>query len=191
MNEQTEALRRMNDVLVLAIKEADDALSNGNDNAAMIAVRKAATIASSSYLKCVARSNVLEALRQRVKELEERESTLNEALKLTREGAEYCFNQARDADANAAVQNAAVHELAKQLAAQAEQIRHLQMALADTEALEQGTSERCERQAEQIKVAREAIELYEQALLASWPDGAKGDAFDYWNAARNSLGETK
>ena len=30
----------------------------------------------------------------------------------------------------------------------------------------------------------EAIELYEQALKASWPDGAMGDAFDYWNAAR-------
>lgn len=28
------------------------------------------------------------------------------------------------------------------------------------------------------------IGLYEQALKASWPEGAMGDAFDYWNAAR-------
>ena len=32
-----------------------------------------------------------------------------------------------------------------------------------------------------------AIELYEQALKASWPDGAMGDAFDYWNSARAVL----
>lgn len=31
------------------------------------------------------------------------------------------------------------------------------------------------------------IELYEQALLASWPKGAMGDAFDYWNAARGEI----
>lgn len=30
----------------------------------------------------------------------------------------------------------------------------------------------------------ELVELYEQALTASWPDGAMGDAFDFWNAAR-------
>ena len=32
---------------------------------------------------------------------------------------------------------------------------------------------------------REQVILYEQALLASWPEGAMGDAFDFWNAARN------
>lgn len=37
-------------------------------------------------------------------------------------------------------------------------------------------------------IAQQArIELYEQALLASWPKGAMGDAFDYWNAARGAI----
>lgn len=31
------------------------------------------------------------------------------------------------------------------------------------------------------------IELYEQALKASWPKGAKGLAFEYWNEARKLL----
>ena len=48
-----------------------------------------------------------------------------------------------------------------------EQIRHPEM----------GTGER-------LAAAQKRIELYEQALLASWPDGAIGDAFNYWNAAR-------
>ena len=30
----------------------------------------------------------------------------------------------------------------------------------------------------------DTIDLYEKALLASSPEGAKGDAFDYWNKAR-------
>ena len=36
----------------------------------------------------------------------------------------------------------------------------------------------------------EVIELYEKALKASWPNGATGDAFDYWNNARYLLAET-
>jgi uncharacterized coiled-coil protein SlyX len=35
------------------------------------------------------------------------------------------------------------------------------------------------------------FELYEQALKASWPQGAMGDAFVYWNAARIARGEGK
>lgn len=35
------------------------------------------------------------------------------------------------------------------------------------------------------------FELYEQALKASWPEGAMGDAFDYWNQARIARGEGK
>ena len=35
-----------------------------------------------------------------------------------------------------------------------------------------------------IKAQQKRIELYELALKASWPEGAIGDAFDYWNAAR-------
>ena len=34
---------------------------------------------------------------------------------------------------------------------------------------------------------KDAIELYEQALMASWPEGAMGDAFEYWNAARAAI----
>ena len=37
---------------------------------------------------------------------------------------------------------------------------------------------------EQLAAAQKRIELYEQALKASWPEGAMGDAFDYWNAVR-------
>ena len=36
-----------------------------------------------------------------------------------------------------------------------------------------------------------AIELYEQALMASWPEGAMGDAFDYWNAARAAIAKVR
>ena len=38
--------------------------------------------------------------------------------------------------------------------------------------------------ANDMAAAQKRIELYEQALKASWPEGAIGDAFDYWNAAR-------
>ena len=38
--------------------------------------------------------------------------------------------------------------------------------------------------ADLIEAQQKRIELYEQALKASWPEGAIGDAFDYWNAAR-------
>ena len=38
--------------------------------------------------------------------------------------------------------------------------------------------------ADLIEQQQKRIELYEQALKASWPEGAIGDAFDYWNAAR-------
>ena len=36
----------------------------------------------------------------------------------------------------------------------------------------------------ELEREQKRIELYEQALKASWPEGAIGDAFDYWNAAR-------
>ena len=42
----------------------------------------------------------------------------------------------------------------------------------------------CQEAADLIEQQQKRIELYEQALLASWPEGAMGDAFDYWNAAR-------
>ena len=41
-----------------------------------------------------------------------------------------------------------------------------------------------QRLADLIEAQQKRIELYEQALKASWPEGAIGDAFDYWNAAR-------
>ena len=37
---------------------------------------------------------------------------------------------------------------------------------------------------QQLAEREKQIKLYEQALLASWPEGAKGKAFDFWNAAR-------
>jgi len=35
------------------------------------------------------------------------------------------------------------------------------------------------------------VELYEQALKAIWPEGAMGDAFDYWNSARAAIASVK
>ena len=40
------------------------------------------------------------------------------------------------------------------------------------------------KMANDMAAAQKRIELYEQALKASWPEGAIGDAFDYWDAAR-------
>lgn len=37
---------------------------------------------------------------------------------------------------------------------------------------------------QQLAKHEKQIKLYEQALLASWPEGAIGEAFDFWNAAR-------
>lgn len=34
---------------------------------------------------------------------------------------------------------------------------------------------------------RIALNHYEQALKASWPEGAKGEAFTHWNEARKAL----
>jgi len=42
---------------------------------------------------------------------------------------------------------------------------------------------------DEIESLHKQIECYEQALKASWPDGAMGDAFDYWNAARKMQGD--
>lgn len=42
-----------------------------------------------------------------------------------------------------------------------------------------------------LRLAKETAALYEQALIASWPDGAIGDAFDYWNSARKALNDSK
>lgn len=36
-----------------------------------------------------------------------------------------------------------------------------------------------------------AVELYEKALQASWPEGAMGDAFDYWNSARITIASAR
>ena len=61
--------------------------------------------------------------------------------------------------------------------------QQLKDACADLDAVEQ---ERDELRA-QVLAQQARIELYEQALLASWPKGAMGDAFDYWNAARGEI----
>jgi hypothetical protein len=49
-----------------------------------------------------------------------------------------------------------------------------------TIAFEAGMDELRQQLAERDK----QIMLYEKALLASWPQGAIGGAFDFWNAAR-------
>ena len=36
---------------------------------------------------------------------------------------------------------------------------------------------------------REAVKHYEAALKARWPEGAKGESFEHWNAARAALGD--
>jgi len=43
---------------------------------------------------------------------------------------------------------------------------------------------RIEELEQQLAEREKQIVLYEQALLASWPEGAIGEAFDFWDAAR-------
>lgn len=38
-----------------------------------------------------------------------------------------------------------------------------------------------------LESLRIALNHYEQALKASWPEGAKGEAFTHWNEARKAL----
>lgn len=40
----------------------------------------------------------------------------------------------------------------------------------------------------QLEELKTATQLYELALKASWPEGAKADAFQYWNDARIAAG---
>lgn len=74
----------------------------------------------------------------------------------------------------------------------------LRMQLADTEALEISHGERIEKQRETIAALKKqrdellsAVELYEEALKASWPSGAEYDAFEYWNYARKAIANVK
>lgn len=39
----------------------------------------------------------------------------------------------------------------------------------------------------QIQSAHKAIEHYEAALMAAFPDGATGEAFDHWSRARKEI----
>ena len=65
-------------------------------------------------------------------------------------------------------------EAADLIERQAAQIAHLQMALADTEALEAETSARCLKQAAQIGLMREVLAYVKDACLYSDDDGAIG-----------------
>lgn len=64
---------------------------------------------------------------------------------------------AQIATGNVVLANIAESVTAKQIERQAAQINHLQMALADTEALEEETSARCLKQAAQIEMMRFAL----------------------------------
>lgn len=66
-------------------------------------------------------------------------------------------------DANAKQTSKKIRELTQKVAEQAKQIQHLQMALADTEALEAGTAERCERWRGSYKMSQEKV--IEQAAV--------------------------
>lgn len=121
------------------------------DGAAMDKLRTLLKCLPESPYKAQMRTEV-EALRQRVKEQEV------EIARLQRERAQQKFGSIEVyLREDCFIKAAEINRLNSLLTAQAEKIQHLQMALADAEALEQGTSERCEKQAEQIKVARDAI----------------------------------
>lgn len=40
---------------------------------------------------------------------------------------------------------------------------------------------------ERVKVLEQAIQHYEAALKARWPEGAMGESFGHWNSARAAL----
>lgn len=54
-----------------------------------------------------------------------------------------------------------------------------------------GYAEYCHQGANEIDRLRQQLverdkqqKMYELALMASWPNGAKGEAFEFWNSAR-------
>ncbi len=74
-----------------------------------------------------------------------------------------------------------IDELTDALASRDAEIESLcqQLAIAENENIRLRNLQIIERIDSEKQVT-----LYEQALIASWPDGAIGDAFDFWNAAR-------
>ncbi len=68
-------------------------------------------------------------------------------------------------------------EVAQKLAIVTKKLELAEACLAGDGALITGLKDDLAEREKQIK-------LYEQAILASWPEGAKGKAFDFWNAAR-------
>ncbi len=67
---------------------------------------------------------------------------------------------------------------------QAAQINHLQMALADTEALEAETSARCLKQAEQIEMMRSTLHGIVDADWRKWEELASPEEFVRWAKSR-------
>jgi hypothetical protein len=45
------------------------------------------------------------------------------------------------------------------------------------------------RMEQQLATKDAAIELYNKALLATFPEGARGEVFTLWNEARKELGK--
>lgn len=78
------------------------------------------------YTKPISTPPEFDEAADRIEELEAEVEHVRGELKLARQGAEYCFNQAKEADANASVQNACVHELSEQLAENQNTIKKLQ-----------------------------------------------------------------
>lgn len=73
--------------------------------------------------------------------------------------------------------NGRIEELEQQLAEAQKKLEFAEACLAGDGALITGLkADLAERD--------KRVVLYEKALIASWPQGAIGEAFDFWNAAR-------
>jgi len=75
-------------------------------------------------------------------------------------------------------------------------LNYLQRKTADTHELQAAKTileliERLEAAEKQRDELLSAVELYEEALKASWPSGAEYDAFEYWNNARKAIASVK
>ena len=88
----------------------------------------------------------------------------------------------------------AMDQAADLIQSQATQIQHLQFALADTEALEMGTAERCEALAAQLKVAREELSEIRNEDAAQLrmrvnelEENAKADNEQFWALSREVM----
>lgn len=78
----------------------------------------------------------------------------------------------------------------KEMELAADAIESLSTSLDITSKQRDASNRRIEELQDENYKLKQAIECYEQALTCSWPEGALGDAFEYWNSARRITDES-